>query len=641
MASGKNQAKIEAFFRKETLFTTTIGSKKRPASSPNEKPAAKALSRGKRAGSASAGGPAAAKSSAGAEVSHARRLFKGAGAETDDVMVVATHSAPARTEAQLAACERLASAGVAVSADGGSALIPSAEEVVSVGGPSTSWPTSSVPTPLVAGTPSSPGALSSAPAHADPNGMIGLPASPPSCPASLDEADIDAIFAAAAAVSLPPPPRRGAPAHSRASQAADHAPMAVDAPALADASMDTAVATGLPSSPPSIAADSPRPDRSPAATAACPPAMAATPVRPGPAVSTLSPMTEADLAFERTLGSFDLEAAIAQANDVTTAPVARPPAPPTSGPVPPDAARALPSLSRAGSMLASLVGSMGVDDQLGHEQLEDPYGRYRRLVVISVSRSRYQGQGREMNQRDLLAVDEKRGAPETVHLRGDWAYSAIRAGDIINVFGTPDAEGVVIVDNDQGLLVVHPDTLISSTRVIDAMTCERRSVLSERVDLPMDRLSPAMLFGSILHRLFQKAAAVGDYSSEFLRSLKRLIVKEHLEELYSAGITDAAVEAEMDKYIPVLQHWSKFTRVPRDVAFDVPNGPSENVSMQLERVLDIEENLWSPRFGLKGKVDLSFEVKIHRTNRRRTLARASSPLSSKPASRARLPTALR
>lgn len=29
-------------------------------------------------------------------------------------------------------------------------------------------------------------------------------------------------------------------------------------------------------------------------------------------------------------------------------------------------------------------------------------------------------------------------------------------------------------------------------------------------------------------------------------------------------------------------------------------------------ILDIEENIWSPRFGLKGKIDVTARVKIHR-----------------------------
>ena len=31
----------------------------------------------------------------------------------------------------------------------------------------------------------------------------------------------------------------------------------------------------------------------------------------------------------------------------------------------------------------------------------------------------------------------------------------------------------------------------------------------------------------------------------------------------------------------------------------------------VESVMDIEENIWSPRLGIKGKVDITAEVKLH------------------------------
>lgn len=34
--------------------------------------------------------------------------------------------------------------------------------------------------------------------------------------------------------------------------------------------------------------------------------------------------------------------------------------------------------------------------------------------------------------------------------------------------------------------------------------------------------------------------------------------------------------------------------------------------VEIVDILDIEENIWSPRFGLKGKIDVTARVKIHR-----------------------------
>ena len=37
-----------------------------------------------------------------------------------------------------------------------------------------------------------------------------------------------------------------------------------------------------------------------------------------------------------------------------------------------------------------------------------------------------------------------------------------------------------------------------------------------------------------------------------------------------------------------------------------------NNDVTITRIADIEENVWSPRYGVKGKIDLTVEVKVGR-----------------------------
>lgn len=48
--------------------------------------------------------------------------------------------------------------------------------------------------------------------------------------------------------------------------------------------------------------------------------------------------------------------------------------------------------------------------------------------------------------------------------------------------------------------------------------------------------------------------------------------------------------------------------------FRPSDGSNNNATCNIEvtKSLDIEESIWSPRFGLKGKVDVTVGVKIHR-----------------------------
>lgn len=54
----------------------------------------------------------------------------------------------------------------------------------------------------------------------------------------------------------------------------------------------------------------------------------------------------------------------------------------------------------------------------------------------------------------------------------------IRCGDVIHLEGSCDG-GSWVVERDQGLLVLHPDTLISGTSISNSIRCMRRAVLSD------------------------------------------------------------------------------------------------------------------------------------------------------------------
>jgi DNA replication ATP-dependent helicase Dna2 len=52
------------------------------------------------------------------------------------------------------------------------------------------------------------------------------------------------------------------------------------------------------------------------------------------------------------------------------------------------------------------------------------------------------------------------------------------------------------------LLILHPDTLVSATRASDAHFCRRKAVLQEKVRSSSES-SPALVYGNLLHELFQ------------------------------------------------------------------------------------------------------------------------------------------
>ncbi|CAM9634300.1 unnamed protein product, partial [Chrysoparadoxa australica] len=61
----------------------------------------------------------------------------------------------------------------------------------------------------------------------------------------------------------------------------------------------------------------------------------------------------------------------------------------------------------------------------------------------------------------------------------------------------------IIVDNASNYLILHPDFLISPTKVADTVECERRAVLKSRMASSVT--GQAAVLGNLKHALFEEA----------------------------------------------------------------------------------------------------------------------------------------
>ncbi|XP_064619573.1 DNA replication ATP-dependent helicase/nuclease DNA2-like [Lineus longissimus] len=197
-------------------------------------------------------------------------------------------------------------------------------------------------------------------------------------------------------------------------------------------------------------------------------------------------------------------------------------------------------------------------------------------------------------------------------LRGFWADTHVKAGDVINVLSHFDASGISYVSDKQGLLVVNPDYLVSGTTVVGSVYCMRRSVLNAKFK-GMDGRNVHMLYGSIIHSLFQKIIQDRQFSEDAMLNAAHDILKEKkfLHEMYALGLKEEAVLDEIKIYIPQIISWGKKHVHQGLYTFGEKRHPKGELSVI--GVKDIEENVWSPRFGIKGKIDVTVDVKIHKT----------------------------
>uniref|UniRef100_A0A3B3D4K1 DNA replication ATP-dependent helicase/nuclease n=1 Tax=Oryzias melastigma TaxID=30732 RepID=A0A3B3D4K1_ORYME len=201
---------------------------------------------------------------------------------------------------------------------------------------------------------------------------------------------------------------------------------------------------------------------------------------------------------------------------------------------------------------------------------------------------------------------------ETCLLKDGWETTPVRRGDVVHLEGRSDA-GTWLVERDQGFLVLQPDSLISGTSISNSIRCMRRAVLGEMFK-SFDGGSKQMLNGTMVHEVFQRAAKAKDFSLEKLSKLadEALHSPRYLGDMYTLGVSQEEMKQELLDYLPSLENWA-----------------GEYLSSSKPKPIDIEENVWSPRFGLKGKIDVTARVQIQRPRSSRSPEEKTFPLELK------------
>ncbi|XP_054428672.1 DNA replication ATP-dependent helicase/nuclease DNA2 [Pteronotus mesoamericanus] len=220
----------------------------------------------------------------------------------------------------------------------------------------------------------------------------------------------------------------------------------------------------------------------------------------------------------------------------------------------------------------------------------------------------------------LITASQSLEHKELCILRNDWYFVPVEPGDIIHLEGDCTSD-TWLIDEDFGYLILYPDMLISGTSIASSIRCMRRAVLSETFR-SSDPATRQMLIGTVLHEVFQKA--INDsFAPEKLQELAFQTVQEirHLKEMYRLNLNQDKVKQEVEEYLPSFSKWAgdfmhKCTSADfPQMQLSLPSdGSNNNATCNIEVIksLDIEESIWSPRFGLKGKIDVTVDVKIHR-----------------------------
>ncbi|XP_011308932.1 DNA replication ATP-dependent helicase/nuclease DNA2 [Fopius arisanus] len=174
------------------------------------------------------------------------------------------------------------------------------------------------------------------------------------------------------------------------------------------------------------------------------------------------------------------------------------------------------------------------------------------------------------------------------------------------------------VTNEWGYCVTQPDILVSGTTVTSSLFCNRKSILEVRFQNvnSLPNLKPAdaaMTTGQIVHVIMQTALRDELHTLEEIKELARKVTTQRhtVQMLYGSDITSEDFKVMMDLYISKIHEF-----IERYINGKQPKALDKNFNGQIVEIRDIEENIWLPTLGLKGKIDVTVEVKVHNSKRR-------------------------
>lgn len=147
----------------------------------------------------------------------------------------------------------------------------------------------------------------------------------------------------------------------------------------------------------------------------------------------------------------------------------------------------------------------------------------------------------------------------------------------------------------------------------------RRAVLQDRVKATSPP-TPPLIYGTMLHEIFQEALLANKWDLPFLCAVIDRITEKHVEDLYTIKVGIPSAREHLQSKMTELSYWAGAfvsSRPKEDAVVEDRNGKKAN--MAVTKLLDVEEHVWSPMYGLKGNIDATVEVAMQDGNDIRTL----------------------
>lgn len=230
------------------------------------------------------------------------------------------------------------------------------------------------------------------------------------------------------------------------------------------------------------------------------------------------------------------------------------------------------------------------------------YGRsmLRRFKILSCTEQVYGASGKKQIILEVTNADKQKSR---LILRGEYCELDFLVNDIIHVINT-DESNPNLIDDTHNLLVLNPDILITATKIAQQVNCPRKTVLVSRYKFPGTTSIP-IIVGEMVHYIFQECMVAETWDLQFMREVFDDLKEQYLLTLYSIDKDMEDVDQEVEKHLPYLQEWfeSYYKKDSKSRPTIDDSLERDQISFVVDDILDIEEEIRSPVFGLKGVID--------------------------------------
>lgn len=195
-----------------------------------------------------------------------------------------------------------------------------------------------------------------------------------------------------------------------------------------------------------------------------------------------------------------------------------------------------------------------------------------------------------------------------IMVRDHWTELDFQINDIIHVVLTHEGSSFQLVDKDRNLLIWHPDILISATRVSDAVECSRRSLISHKFNGPGE-VSIPFIIGNITHNLFQQCLLHRCTEKEFVENIIEKELEVNILDIFAARKSKQDIKEIIEEHFLYIREWID-EYMGNGCKHPPLGGYRPKPEYKATNILDIEENIMSPIFGIRGLIDVVIEAQL-------------------------------